>query len=245
MTLRQGGDLKPSSFAYASSELSAMAAAENYRRWILRYFAPHLGKRIIEVGAGMGAFSNLLLEEAQPSELILVEPADNLIPLLRQRFSGDERVTIMHGYLDRLIGAAPVDSTVLVNVLEHVEDDVEALRIIGDLLVPGGALLLLVPALPFLYGSMDRAFGHVRRYTKSSLTRKLTSAGFQILSLRYMNVLGVVPWLFRGRILNRATLRVQDVQLYDRWVVPWLSVLEGRWEPPIGQSLVAAARKPC
>nr|MBI3612480.1 class I SAM-dependent methyltransferase [Nitrospirota bacterium] len=221
-----------------------MAEAENYRRWILRHFAPYLGTRVLEVGAGMGAFSWLLLRETRPMELILVEPADNLGALLRQRFAEEHRVTVVPGYLDQLAGSAPVDSVVLVNVLEHIENDAEALRVIWDLLVPGGTLLLFVPALPWLYGSLDRAFGHARRYSKPALAHTLDRIGYDTLDLRYFNLLGVGFWLLAGRIFRRQTLHPRGVRLYDRWVLPWLLKLESSWPPPIGQSLLVVARKP-
>jgi len=233
-----------SSFQYQSSELQALTAAENYRRGILRYFARHLGKHIVEIGAGLGDFSSLLLSEAQPAELILVEPADNLVPVLRERFAAAPQVSIVHGYLDRLGGRPPVDSVVMVNVLEHIEDDAGALRAIHALLKPGGALLLFVPALPALYGSMDRAFGHMRRYTKSVLATRLTGAGYDVAMLRNFNLLGIVPWLVTGRLLKRKTLRVQEVGWYDRWVLPALLRAEWVCEPPFGLSLIAVAKKP-
>src|SRR5262249_45597852 len=73
-------------FSYSGTELKALAGAHNYYRWIFRRFAPYLGPRIVEVGAGVGTFSRLLLDESGPSRLVLVEPADNLAPLLRSRF---------------------------------------------------------------------------------------------------------------------------------------------------------------
>ena len=191
MTRPQGAGLDAPAFAYVSTELDAMAAADNYRRGIMRYFAPYLGRRIIEVGAGMGAFSRSLLRNAQSDELVLVEPADNLAPRLARDFAGDPRVTVVHGYLDRLHGRPPVDSVILVNVLEHIRNDAGALRAIRDLLLPRGTLLLFVPAWPFLYGSMDRAFGHLRRYTKPVLAGLLAEAGYEIVQLRYFNSAGI------------------------------------------------------
>jgi SAM-dependent methyltransferase len=241
---REAAGLGASSFQYESTELHALAAAENYRHGILRYFAPHLGKRIVEVGAGLGAFSSALLSEAQPDELVLLEPADNLIPVLRNRFADAATVSIVHGYLDRLASRAAVDSVVMVNVLEHIEDDAGALRAVHALLRPGGALLLFVPAFPSLFGSMDRAFGHVRRYTKPVLAARLAEAGYKLTLLRYFNCLGIAPWLVTGRLLKRDTLRLKEVGLYDRWVLPALLTLEGICEPPVGLSLIAVATRP-
>ena len=106
-----------------------------------------------------------------------------------------------------------------------------------------GDALLLVPALPRIYGSLDQAFGHYRRYTKTSLAGKLHVAGFRIIRLAYVNLLGIAGWFLTGRVLRRMTLQPRYVRWYDQWVIPWLSRLEERWEPPCGQSLIVIAQK--
>lgn len=232
-------------FSYSGTELQALTGAKNYYRWILTYFAPYLGKRVVEVGAGIGTLSEFLLQSPDVLKLVLVEPGDNLFPLLQQRFARNARIQLVHGYLEDLSGTThdAVDSVVLVNVLEHIAADEVSLQAAYQLLVPEGALLLFVPALPQLYGTLDEAFGHFRRYTKPLLAHKLQQAGFSRVSLRYMNFPGVITWFLAGKVLRRRTLRPQDVRLYDQWGVPWLSRLEKHWEPPIGQSLIAIARK--
>jgi SAM-dependent methyltransferase len=235
--------VESASFAYEGTELSALAEAQNYYRWVINQFAPFLGKRVIEVGAGIGTFARSLLNDTPLSELVLVEPGDNLFPLLQWRFAGESRVKIVHGYFQRLAIPPAADSIVLVNVLEHIAEDQALLHDAHAVLTPGGTLLLLVPALPGIYGSLDQAFGHYRRYTKPSLAGKLRAAGFGIIRLSYFNLLGIAGWFLAGRVLRRTTLKSQSVRLYDRCIIPWLSRLEGRWEPPIGQSLIAIARK--
>jgi SAM-dependent methyltransferase len=231
------------SFAYVSTELHALAEAQNYYRWVISQFAPFLGKRVIEVGAGIGTFSRTLLTYTALSELILVEPGENLFPLLQKRFSGEPRVKIVHGYFQDLEISATADSIVLVNVLEHIAEDQMLLDNIHKTLIPGGTLFLLVPAFSWVYGSLDEAFGHYRRYNKASLTEKLQGAGFRILRVAYLNVPGLIAWFLTGRVLRRKTLKSRYVRLYDRWIIPWLARVEGRWEPPFGQSLIAVARR--
>jgi SAM-dependent methyltransferase len=230
-------------FVYGGMELDALAEARNYYRWVFREFAPFIGERVIEVGAGIGTFSRSLLTHTALSELILVEPGENLFPLLQQRFSGEPRVRIVHGYFKDLETRATANSVVLVNVLEHIAEDQALLDDAHEVLMPGGTLLLLVPALPWIYGSLDQAFGHYRRYTKASLSATLRRAGFGIIRLSYMNFLGIAGWLLTGKVLRRKTLKSAYVRLYDRGIIPWLTRLEGCWEPPFGQSLIAIARK--
>jgi SAM-dependent methyltransferase len=235
--------VESASFAYVSTELQALAQAKNYYRWVNRQFAPFIRQRVIEVGAGIGTFAQSLLDHVPISELVLVEPSANLFPILQRRFAEEPRVKVVHGYFQPLASPAMTDSIVLVNVLEHIAEDQMFLNDAYAALSPGGTLLLLVPALPPIYGSLDRAFGHHRRYTKTSLAGKLRIAGFGIVRLAYVNLLGIAGWFFTGQVLRRMTLESHHVRWYDRWVIPWLSRLEERWEPPCGQSLIVIAQK--
>ncbi|MFL5462855.1 MAG: class I SAM-dependent methyltransferase [Gemmatimonadaceae bacterium] len=233
-----------SDFSYSGTELDAVAEATNYYRWIIDSFSDALGKRIVEAGAGIGTVSELLLKSASPREMLLVEPAENNIPALHQKFDGDARVRIHHGYLEDIDKSVTADTVIAVNVLEHVERDAEFLKAAHTTLVPGGALLLLVPAVPAIYGSLDKAFDHYRRYTRPRLQERLLSAGFEIETLHYLNFLGVAAWFAAGRIMHRTTLGRAQVRFYDRFVIPWLRSIESRVRPPIGQSLLAIGRKP-
>jgi len=232
-----------SSFIYSGTELDAMAQARNYCRAILGYFAPYLGENVVEIGAGAGTFSQLLLNHGRTSELVLFEAAANLFPTLRQRFEADPRVRLHSCPFDASQLDRSPDSVVLVNVLEHILDDAALLSQIHQSLRPGGSLLLFVPALEWNYGSLDKAFEHHRRYSKKALRKKLEGAGFRVEQTRYVNILGIASWFFAGKILRQTTLIPAQVRWYDRWIVPWSFKLERICEPPIGQSLVAVAVK--
>lgn len=234
--------LAAESFVYSGTELDAMAEAGNYCSWIQRNFAPYLGKRVVEIGAGTGTFSELLLTSASTEELVLFEAAHNLFPQLRERFAGrNVRVHCGPFELSRLTG--PADSVVLVNVLEHISDDGELLSQIYRSVRPGGSLLLFVPALEWNYGSLDKAFEHHRRYSKRGLARTIKTAGFHIERMRYVNMMGIASWFFAGKVLHQTTLSPAQVRWYDRWVIPWSFRLEQLCEPPLGQSLLAIAIK--
>jgi SAM-dependent methyltransferase len=230
-------------FTYSGEELDALAGAVNYYRWIVRRFAPYLGRRIVEVGAGIGTFASHLRQAAPDAELTLVEPAANNYPHLRARFADDPRVRTVRGYLEDAGPAGSADAVVAVNVMEHVRDDAAFLRAVHGLLAPGGHALLFVPALPALYGSLDEAFEHFRRYTRAELDGRLRGAGLDPLRVAYTNLPGVAAWWLSGRVLRRRTVSARDARIYDRWVIPWVSALERVWTPPLGQSLIAVARK--
>lgn len=231
-------------FEYAGTELDALAGAVNYYSMLVSRFAPYVGERVVEVGAGVGTFAGHLLERTSPRELVLVEPADNNYPALRERFGGAPGVHTVHGYLEELDGATRADTVIAVNVMEHVEDDAAFLECAWRLLDPGGHLLLFVPAVPQIYGSLDAAFDHFRRYTRAGLGARLRGGGFEVRSLRYTNLPGVLGWALMGKVLRRRTLSPESVRTYDRWVLPLVSKVEKHWAPPIGQSLLAIARRP-
>lgn len=229
---------------YPGGELAAMACAHTYYRWILRQWAPHIRGEVLELGAGIGNFSAHLIRETAGA-VTLLEPSDALIGQLRARFETAKNVEVEHGVLHDIEKRLPskFDVVVSVNVLEHIDDDVETLRAIHRLLRPTGVVLLFVPALPALYGSLDRAFGHVRRYTKTSMAQALDAAGFSPACLRYVNALGVLPWLVAGRILRRTTIAPGSAAFADRTLIPLTALLEKWIRPPLGQSLTVVARK--
>jgi SAM-dependent methyltransferase len=206
--------------------------------------APPVGKVVCELGAGIGTFSALLLKE-DIHQLIVVEPAHNLLACLRDRFTAEGRVRVVDGgveaHADRL-REGRVDTIIGVNVLEHIADDCRTLAAIAKVLPSGGKLLLFVPALPWLFGSLDVAFGHRRRYCKVELERKVTEVGFQILDLKFMNFPGLVSWFVAGHILRSHTISPRMVRFYDRWVVPIVTVIEGRVTAPVGPSLMLIAQ---
>ncbi len=233
-----------SPFSYSGTELDAVSEATNYYAWIMDSFSAAIGRQVVEAGAGTGTVSALMLSRAALDELILIEPATNNIPALHRRFDGDSRVRIHFGYLADIASTIRADTVLAVNVLEHVYRDSEFLLDANKALVRGGALLLLVPAVPAIYGSLDLAFEHHRRYTHDGLKKSLVDAGFEIEKLHYLNLVGVAAWFVAGRIMHRKTLGRGQVRFYDRLVIPWLRRLESLIHPPIGQSLLAIARKP-
>src|SRR5205085_10274801 len=128
------------------------------------------------------------------------------------------------------------DTVVCSNVLEHIEDDVGALAALRALLAPGGRIVLVVPALRPLHGSIDKAIGHHRRYVREEIAAKLARAGLGVEHVRYFNVLGVAGWFLNARVLRRRSVPGFQARVNDR-LVPLLRL--ERWlRPPLGMSLL-------
>ncbi len=239
----------PEGFTYSGRELDAMAGASNYHEWILDVFEPFLGRHLVEVGAGLGSFSELILRHHACQTFWLVEPSREMYDQLAvaQELQTNTRIQTFHGTFREVApsikaGQAP-DSIIYVNVLEHIMDDEGELAAIHDTLAETGRVFLFVPALPWLYGAFDERVGHMRRYTKPELEGKLERAGFKVVLSRYFDFAGIAPWWVKYRLLRSATMAPGGVRQYDRWVVPIARRIEKLLEPPIGKNVIAVAEK--
>jgi len=133
---------------------------------------------------------------------------------------------------------------VMVNVLEHIDDDVGALRALGDDLCPGGQIVIYSPAFNALYSRFDAAVGHYRRYTTGSLARAIDEPDLELVDIRYVNAVGALAWYVVATRLGRRPTEGWSTQLFDRVAVPVVRRVEGRVAPPFGQSVLAVARRP-
>lgn len=237
-------------FAYPGRELEAMNGASNYHGWILGIFKPFLGRHLVEVGAGLGSFSELIVAQHSCETLSLVEPSKGMYEGLvvnARRLSTFTRVDTYHGTFPEAAALikqkeAP-DSIIYVNVLEHIADDELELETIRKNLSEAGRVFLFVPALAWLYGAFDERVGHVRRYTKSELEEKLHRSGFKMILSSYFDLPGIAPWWVKYCLLKSSTMEPAGVRLYDRFVVPATRRLESLISPPLGKNVIAIAQK--
>ncbi|MBC8647006.1 MAG: glycosyltransferase [Thermoanaerobaculia bacterium] len=225
--------------------LARMAKLEPYNRWLVDRFRKALGRRILEIGAGFGNMTRHLTDDR---ELVVASDLDPVaVEYLKGVFRDQEdvRVASYRFPLDpRALGEIRdlgIDTLVCCNVLEHIEDDRSTLNDMREVLGPEGRLVLLVPALSRLYGSLDVHLRHFRRYEKAELEQKLHQAGFVIEELRFLNRPGVFGWYVNGRILKRKVLPKNQLRVF-KLLLPLLRREEN--DPPrYGMSLLAIVRK--
>jgi SAM-dependent methyltransferase len=215
--------------------------ASHYAAWIVDLIAPNVGGDIVELGAGHGTMSERL---RHLGHVTACEPSLRAAARLEERFAGASDVTVVAEDIAATMAGASFDSAVMINVLEHIPDDLEALTAIHDGLRPGGTLAVYVPAHEVLYSRFDRLIGHQRRYRRSTLTQALSRAGFEIVELRYVNLPGMLAWLVIARMLGLIPSQSGLLDLFDRFVVPVVRAVEDRWPMPSGASLLAIARRP-
>jgi len=224
--------------------LRRMARMGGYNNWLHGLFDAFLGRRVLEVGAGVGNQTRYLVDR---DRVIASDVEPHYMRELTGRFERFANVRIASyrfplNAVDREdLLHERVDSIVCLNVLEHIEDDRGTLTDFASVLAPGGRLALLVPSMSALYGSLDINLNHFRRYDREPLRQLLQDAGFEIETLRYLNRPGVVGWWLNSRVLRRRVLPRAQLAMF-RWMLPLLR-LEERQNPGFGMSLLALARR--
>ncbi len=225
-------------------DLEIMADTVNYRGWMYSNIRDGLGKRVVELGAGIGNFTQLLTDR---DIVVAVDNSELAVEQMKKKFAGLPNVTPILADIGSPelveLRRYEADTIVCINVLEHICDDKAALSSMLEILEPGGKLILLVPAYQFLFGTIDVVVGHYRRYSKKELVDKLVEAGFEIKGLQFMNVIGVFAWFLNNRILKRKEESPAQMATFDRFVAPWAKKIEDVIKPPFGLSLIAIAEK--
>jgi len=218
--------------------LEVMREAENYNRYLLGLIARHSAgaTRVIDFGAGSGTFA--LPCAAAGFDVTAVEPDETLRAVLSA--AGIRTVADAAALPDDTFPYAYT-----LNVLEHIEADVEALRVLRAKLLRGGRLLVYVPAFPVLYTSMDLKVHHVRRYTRATLSASLRAASFELETIRYADSLGFAATLaFKALDNGRGDVNRNMLRLYDRLAFPVSRALDSLTHRWFGKNLLAVARRP-
>jgi glycosyltransferase involved in cell wall biosynthesis len=223
--------------------LLRLSRAERYNRWMFRQIAPHLGDRVLEIGSGIGNLTRYLVGR---DLVVATDLNSRYLRMLANTFEAHTRVRLqtldLAAFDPGSLAALRLDTIVCLNVLEHIEDDRQALARLHQSLVPGGRLVLLVPAHRWLYGAIDKAIHHYRRYGRRDLTARLEEAGFRVEHMAFFNRLGVLGWWLNSVVLRRT--RVPGVQArLTNLLVPFMRA-ESALPLPCGLSLIAVGRKP-
>ena len=226
---------------YAAEDLETIQEARRYGEHVFSLFRPYIGRRVLEVGCGIGTMSRKLAEVV---DLIVgIEPNANCVERVEEAMRDEPKFSLRPCLLEDCstaeLASHGFDTVYCVNVLEHIEHDVAALRLFRDIIVPGGRVLIFVPAVQAAYGPLDAELGHHRRYSRASLARAFADAGLSLEMIRYTNPIGLAGWLYNSYITKARVHSVAQVKLFETLVAPWALPLERVFTPPIGLSLMA------
>jgi SAM-dependent methyltransferase len=230
--------------SYEGAELDLFQAARQWKTYWSGKIAPHLGQSVLEVGAGFATNTPLLFGSSRKRWLCL-EPDPALVARIAgrlQEYPWAATVETMVGTLNDLSAGETFDTLLYIDVLEHIEDDRGEMQAAFSRLKPGGKIVVLSPAHPWLFTDFDRAIGHYRRYTKSSL-RDCTPPGARLVELYYLDSVGLLASATNRFFLHQSMPTARQIDFWDRWLVT-----NSRWMDPIlnfqlGKTVIAVWKK--
>ena len=225
---------------FYAEDLRQMGHAVNYQAWQFGMVEPFLGERVLEIGGGIGTFTTMLA--GRDRKVVSVEPNESCFRELQECTKAMENVRTFGATVETLgevLGEGQTfDCVVMMNVLEHIEDDLATLADLRGRLAAGGRLVIIVPAGEWAFGKIDRRLGHYRRYSKSYSRSLFAKAGLRIKAIRYYNFVGIWGWWLNAKVGKLEGQSDAQISFFDSFLVPVMSRLE-RWvKPPVGQSLL-------
>ena len=235
--------LQPASSAESLENHLGGAAGRKYRAYQFNLVAPYVGRSLLEVGSGLGHFSEQF--SGRLGYLIVSDSDPYCLGQLKEHYSGRDDVEVLELSLPGEVKTRrKVDTVVMMNVLEHISEDAQALRDLAACVEPGGSIVIWVPGYMQLYGDFDRIVGHITRYTPKTLRRTVESAGLTVEVCKPVNFIGGIAWWLAVRRFGAGHVNPRVASLYDITVVPVTRVLERIVRPPFGQTIFCVARLP-
>jgi glycosyltransferase involved in cell wall biosynthesis len=221
--------------------LERLNRAPRFNRWMADVVSPYLGDRVLEIGAGRGNLSLCFMPRSiywatdiNPHYLEYLSTLRATRPYMRVAFTDTQKS-------ESFPQEQAFDSVVCLNVVEHVENDVGALRNIWNVLEADGCAVVLVPFGPKLFGTLDEVLGHFRRYTEAQLADVAQRAGFRVDAILKFNRPGVPAWWLNGQVLRRKTFGLMQIRMLNL-LTPLFRRIDG-WLPTPPLSIVAILRK--
>jgi glycosyltransferase involved in cell wall biosynthesis len=223
--------------------LDAFSSAPNFNRWMADTIKPYIGKHVLEIGAGIGNLSRILMggRKRYVATDLDAEHLERLRARLSTRPHLETAILDAARPEDGLPFRGQMDTVVCLNVVEHIEDDLGALRNIHAALVEGGRAIILVPEGQSIYCSLDEELGHFRRYSEDQLRGRMVEAGFKVEAMLRFNRISRPGWWFNGKILQRRTISRSQLKNFDRLV--WLFRRIDAHLPWSPTSIIAIGRK--
>jgi len=227
---------------YLGRELELFADAHRWRAYWGGKVAPFLGRRVLEVGAGIGSTA-LALWRPGIADWLAAEPDPALAERFLERTQAlAPRPRVHRGTLASLAGEAPFDSALYIDVLEHLEDDGDELARAAALLRPGGHVVALSPGHPGLYSPFDKAIGHVRRYTRAGLA-ELVGRHCTVVAAMHLDAVGALLSLGNRLLLRAAEPTRRQLAFWNGVCVPLSRLVDPLLLHRAGRSVLVIGRR--
>ena len=234
--------------AVGESTLSVISKADKFNDWMYEIINPFCKGRILEIGSGIGNMSDCFNKDDKT--ILLSDIRKGYCDVLSQKYQnssnvlGVQLIDLIDPHFDainqELFGS--FDTVFALNVVEHVEDDNQAIKNCKKLLKKGGRLIILVPSYDLLYNGLDKELGHYRRYNKKKLSKLFVDNDFNIIHKGYFNSVGLAGWVFTGSILKKDTIPDKQMGVYNN-LVPVFKILDKAFTPFFGLSTIVVGVK--
>jgi cyclopropane fatty-acyl-phospholipid synthase-like methyltransferase len=232
-------------FRYVGDELELFQHAQNWKQYFACKLSGYLGENVLEVGAGNGATTEVLISGSIKKWLCL-EPDSGLASLIHERISQDPKfksVRVQQSTLEELHDEQLYDSILYLDVLEHIEDDEREVNLAYNKLRSGGRLIILAPAHRHLYSQFDSAIGHYRRYSKAQLSALIKRKGFEVEKSMYLDSLGYFLSLGNRIIAKQSRPSIKQIKFWDKFVVPLSKLVDMALWHRAGRSVLTVGKK--
>ncbi len=206
------------------------------------------GKSVVDIGCGAAFLLGIIKKQGR--DVKGIEPSEGMRALA---YEVNPDIKVFSGRAEEVdsIIKEPVDSVLMIDVLEHVEKDIEQTRKVFSVLKPGGEFILVVPSHTFLYGERDRQMGHYRRYSKNTIKDTIIKNGFKIEKIRYWNALGFLPYLISEKIFKKPldTRLRKGIRsgifgiIMKKLLDNWFRYIENNFNFGFGLSIILIAKK--
>lgn len=229
-------------FVYPGGELELFAEAHAWKAYLAQQLRPFIGSRVLEVGAGIGATTKALCRPAC-HRWVCLEPDHAqaaIIEALLKRRQLPSCCEVVVGDVGDTESTA-FDTVLYIDVLEHIEQDADEIVEASRRLASRGHLVVLSPAHPWLCSEFDRAIGHYRRYTRTSM-RAVAPPGCTLVALRYLDAAGMLASAANRVFLRQELPTPQQIRFWDHRLVPASRVLDTLTGYRVGRTLLAVWR---
>ncbi|MDD5005709.1 MAG: class I SAM-dependent methyltransferase [Candidatus Omnitrophica bacterium] len=224
--------------------LAKISKMNKLNKWLFETIEPFLGNRILDAGCGNGNITKYLKEK----ELVIaIDNNEQIINDIKKNLAVSVNLKVINfdisdSQMIPLLQKDNIDTILCINTLEHIKNDSCVIKNFYDILNPGGKLIILIPALKFLYSTLDEAAGHCRRYSKKEIVSKVRDGGFSVENVAYFNLFGTLGWFIQGKILKKRELSDSLLSIFENLVDIFI-FLENSLHFPFGLSLLLIAHK--
>jgi len=228
--------------------LSSISKATKFNKWMFDEIRPYCRGKILEVGSGIGNISQFFLKDGQTITLSDLRTAycgylssnfseyPNLASIAQIKLGTSDFEKVNAVYKEQF------DTIYALNVIEHIENDADAINNCKFMLRKGGTLIVLVPAYDFLFSPLDVSLGHFRRYNSKRLQKLLGQPGLEILKINYFNFMGISAWFIASKLMRKTSVEEGKMGLYN-FFVPLFRIIDRILFKKAGLSVIGFAKK--